>query len=172
MDAQPRRVNYSVGMLLTASDFEAEQEYHRQLRYLHNRLLHGYGTVAGLEVVIEGTTVHVSPGLAIDERGREIVVTQQMSLRLDPLELRRGWTRDLAIAWREIPAEPVPGVDDTAVFTRWMEEPELSLALPDCAAAGTLVLARLTWRPRRGEVDIDATVRRPLGLPSEPATPR
>ena len=45
----PRRVNFVEGLLLTAADLAAEQEYHRGMRYLHNRL-HGYGTVSGLEV--------------------------------------------------------------------------------------------------------------------------
>jgi hypothetical protein len=167
MSEQPRRVNYSAGMLLTASDFEAEQEYHRQMRYLHNRLLHGYGTVAGLDVAVDGTSVHVSPGFAIDALGREIFVTEQMSLRLDPLGRDRRWIRDLAIAWREVPEDPAPSPKGTVTFSRWIEEPELSLVLPGSATSEKLILARLTWRPRRGEIDIDATVRRPLGLPRE-----
>jgi hypothetical protein len=98
MSGKPRRVNHSASMLLSASDFEAEQEYHRQMRYLHNRLLHGYGMVAGLDVAVDGTSVHVSPGFAIDELGREIAVTEQMSLRQDPPGRDRRWIRDLAIA--------------------------------------------------------------------------
>ena len=170
MSGRPRRVNYSVGMLLSASDFEAEQEYHRQMRYLHNRLLHGYGTVAGLDVAVEGTTVHVSPGFALDALGREIVVTEQMSLCLDAPGRDRRWVRDLAIAWREVPEDPVPAPDGAVVFSRWIEEPELSSVLPDSATSEKLILARLTWRPRRGEIDIDAMVRHPLGLPNELTT--
>jgi len=43
----PRRVNFFNGMILTAADLAAEQEYHQGMRYHHNRL-HGYGTVSGL----------------------------------------------------------------------------------------------------------------------------
>lgn len=167
MSEQPRRVNYSVGMLLSESDFEVEQEYHRQMRYLHNRLLHGYGTVAGLDVAVDGTNVHVSPGFAIDALGREIIVTEQMSLHLDPPGRDRPWIRDLSIEWREIPEDPAPSLDGTVTFSRWIEEPELSLVLPDSATSEKLILARLTWKRRRGEIDIETTVRRPLGLPSE-----
>lgn len=167
MSEQPRRVSYSLGMLLTASDFEAEQGYHRQMRYLHNRLLHGYGTVNGLDVAVDGTDVHVSPGFAIDELGREIVVTEQMSLCLDPPGRDRRWIRDLAIAWREVPEEPTPSLGGTVTFRRWIEESELSLVRPDSATSEKLTLARLTWTPRRGSIDVDASVRRPLGLPSE-----
>ena len=168
MSEQPRRVNYTAGLLLTASDFEAEQEYHRQMRYLHNRLLHGYGTVTGFDVAVDdGTNVHVSPGLAIDALGREIIVTEQMCLRLDPSGRDRPWIRDLAIAWREVPEDPAPSHDGAVTCSRWIEEPELSWVLPDSAASEKLILARLTWKRRRGAIDIDTTVRRPLGPPSE-----
>jgi len=169
MSEPPRRVNYSVGMLLSASDFEAEQEYHRQMRYLHNRLLHGYGTVLGLDVSVDdGTNIHVSPGFAIDALGREIIVTEQMSLRLEPLGRDRRWVRDLAIAWREVPEDPAPSLDGPVTFSRWIEEPELSLVLPDSPPISeALILARLIGKARRGAVDVDATVRRHLGLPSE-----
>jgi hypothetical protein len=156
-------------MLLTAEDFEVEQEYHRQVRYFHNRLLHGYGTVTGLEVAVgDGTNVNVSPGFAIDALGREIIVTEQLSLHLDHPCGDRRWIRDLAIAWREVPEDPAPSLDGTVTFSRWIEEPELSWVLPDSTAPEKLLLARLTRRPRRGPIDIDATVRRALGLPSEP----
>ena len=164
MSEQPRRVNYSAGMILTASDFQAEQEYHRQMRYLHNRLLHGYGTVAGLDVVVDGRNVLVSPGLAIDAQGREIIVTEQMSLSLDPPDRDRRRIRDVAIAWREVPEDPAPSPDGTESFSRWIEEPELSLVLPDSDTSERVVLARLTWKGRHREIDIDVTVRRPLGL--------
>ena len=59
----PRRVNFFNGMMLTPADLAAEQEYHREMRYLHNRL-HGYGTVSGLEVTVRKGHLLVSPGLA------------------------------------------------------------------------------------------------------------
>ena len=51
MTDQPRRVHFIEGMLLSAADLAAEQQYHREMRHLHNRL-HGYGTVSGLEVTV------------------------------------------------------------------------------------------------------------------------
>ncbi len=71
----PLRVRYFDGQLLTAQDFHDEQQYHLEKQRLHNRLLHGAGIVTGLEVGgVEGTTVQVSPGLAFDSHGREIIV--------------------------------------------------------------------------------------------------
>lgn len=148
--------------MLTATDLAAEQEYHRGMRYLHNRL-HGYGTVSGLEVTVRRGRALVSPGLAVDVRGREIVVEQPLSLCLEPRRDARGWVRDLVIEWRETADGPVPSPEGVTDFTRWVEEPELSLVAPGTGSSEALVLARLT-RPTRGAVEVDTSMRRPLGL--------
>lgn len=157
----PRRVNFFNGMMLTPADLAAEQEYHRAMRHLHNRL-HGYGTVTGLDVTVTRGRVLVSPGTALDVCGREIVLTQPMTLRLEPHRNGRGWVRDLAISWHETPDGPVPSRNGSTDFTRWVEVPELSLVACGKAAPESLVLARLT-RTTRGGVEVDASVRRPLG---------
>ena len=54
------------GKLLTAEDLELEQEYFREKLKRHNRYLHGFGVVFGLEVSKNGRDVAISPGLAID----------------------------------------------------------------------------------------------------------
>src|SRR5690348_15630681 len=60
MTDPPRRVNFFNGMILSAADMAAEQQYHQGMRYLHNRL-HGYGTVSGLDVTLSDGQLHVSP---------------------------------------------------------------------------------------------------------------
>ena len=165
MAEPPRRVNFFEGQILTAADLAAEQEYHRGMRYLHNRL-HGYGTASGLDVDVTRGRVRVSPGMGIDALGREIVVTAPLSLRLEPHRNTRRWIRDLVIVWHEVPESPVPSQDGTVDFTRWVEQPELLLVARGRAAPEGLVLARLT-RTNRGPVDVDTSVRRPLG-PADP----
>ena len=160
MAEQPRRVSFFEGQTLTAADLAAEQEYHREMRYLHNRL-HGYGTASGLDVEVTRGRVQVSPGMGIDALGREIVVTAPLNLRLDPHRNARRWVRDLVIVWREVPECPVPSHDGSVDFTRWVEQPELLLVARSRAAPERLVLARLT-RTTRGPVDVDTSVRRPL----------
>lgn len=157
----PRRVNFFEGLMLTAADLAAEQEYHRGMRYLHNRL-HGYGTVSGLDVVVTRGRVRVSPGMGIDVLGREIAVTAPLALRLEPHQNARRWVRDLVIVWCEVPERPVPGPEGAVDFTRWVEQPELVLVARGRAASEGLVLARLT-RTARGAVAVDTSVRRPLG---------
>jgi hypothetical protein len=98
----PRRVNFFEGQLLTTADLAVEQEYHRGMRYLLNRL-HGYGTVSGLEVVVSRGRVRVSPGLGIDVLGREIVVTAPLTHRLEPHRNARRWVRDASSSGRRCP---------------------------------------------------------------------
>jgi hypothetical protein len=157
----PRRVNFAEGRLLTAADLAAEQAYHREMRYLHNRL-HGYGTVSGLEVVVTRGRVRVSPGMAIDVLGREIVVTAPLALRLEPHRNGRRSVRDLVIIWHETPECPVRDPDGGVAFTRMVEQPALVLVARGKAAPEGLVLARLT-RTGSGALDVDTSVRRPLG---------
>jgi hypothetical protein len=74
------RMRYFMGRHLTACDFSDEQAYHRTHRLFHNRILHGWGVVCGFEVQqhkredCREKYVQVSPGIAIDCCGREIVV--------------------------------------------------------------------------------------------------
>ncbi|WP_377645353.1 hypothetical protein [Oryzobacter terrae] len=164
MADQPRRVNFFHGLVLGADDLAAEQAYHREMRYRHNQL-HGYGTVSGLEVADEGSGVlRVGPGWAVDALGREIVVAEPVAVPLEPHVGRRRAVHDLVIEWHEAAdcAVPVPGPDDTVEPTRWVEQPVVSLVAPGEAPPDALVLARVTRRSR-GRVDLDASVRRPLG---------
>ena len=66
------RPRYFSGKLLTAVDFAAEQDYHRRKYSEHTRLLHGHGTVCGLEVRPTSPPsgqVKVEAGVALDCRG-------------------------------------------------------------------------------------------------------
>jgi hypothetical protein len=85
---------YATGMLLTAEDFEAEQNYHRSRLARALGELHGYGTAAGLEVRYQQDQptnpgdaqieqIIVEPGLAVDRLGRVIEVPGPACLRLD-----------------------------------------------------------------------------------------
>lgn len=158
MNEPPRRVNYFLGMVLGVEDFRVEQEYHRNMRYLDNRL-HGYGTVEGLTVAADGDCVSVSPGWALDAQGREVVVVAPLCLDITGITASRKSARELLLTWAETPDRSVPGPNGENVFTRWVEQPELSLCLPNAAPAHALVLARLTRR-RRGVVTVDESMRR------------
>ena len=88
------RLNYYEGEFLGAADFEAEQEYHRDMRRRHNVGQHTWGIVSGLDLVQipNGATtpggapevdIYVQPGMAVDGFGREIVALNKTQLTQD-----------------------------------------------------------------------------------------
>ncbi|MGJ7506601.1 hypothetical protein [Variovorax sp. GT1P44] len=81
-----RKPAYWHGQLLLEEDFIDEQQYHSEARYRHSRHLHGFGVASGLEVTHAGDlAVTVSPGFAIDRRGREIELREAETLELHGL---------------------------------------------------------------------------------------
>jgi hypothetical protein len=83
------RNNYYYGKLMTVRDYFNEQCYFNEKRWLINRLINGWGVVCGLDVqLIKDVTdkVLVTPGLAIDCGGREILVFEEQEVPLIPVE--------------------------------------------------------------------------------------
>jgi hypothetical protein len=103
-----KRNRFFPGRLLTTEDLELEQEYFREKLKRHNRYLHGFGIVFGLEVYRSGRDVVISPGLAIDCQGNEIVVPEPLELALPGPDF--GSTLFLSIGYVEIETDPVPAV--------------------------------------------------------------
>ncbi len=72
------RLNYFNGLRLEATDLLAEQSFHIEVRRRLTAALFAPGIAAGLEVtpsVGNKHTVIVAPGVAIDNQGREIILT-------------------------------------------------------------------------------------------------
>lgn len=91
MNEKPlERLNYYNGQRLEASDFKTEQDYHIRTRRWLNKSLYSAGIARGLEVraVPPDTTkeepprVAVSPGLAIDNEGREIILLENATVEV------------------------------------------------------------------------------------------
>jgi len=74
----PVRNRYYYGKLLDVFHFDLEQKYFNNKRWLLNRIISGYGVVCGLNVTLgeDGQSVVVTPGIAIDKCGHEVVVCQ------------------------------------------------------------------------------------------------
>jgi len=70
------RNRYFYGKLLDVFHFDLEQDYLNEKRWLLNRLVSGYGVLCGLDVqpVEKVRAVKVTPGIALDRGGREIIV--------------------------------------------------------------------------------------------------
>lgn len=70
-----KRLRFFTGQLLTAESLELEQQYFREKLKRHNRTLHGFGIVSGLEVNVQSGQIIVEAGLALDCEGNEIVIS-------------------------------------------------------------------------------------------------
>jgi len=75
-----KRPRYYYGQLLKESDFTDEQNYFLAKLYRHNRLLHRAGVVQGLDLEGREQSVVLSPGLAIDGYGRELILKNAVEL--------------------------------------------------------------------------------------------
>lgn len=164
MTQSPRRVNFVDGQLLSAADLQGEQDYHRAMRYLQNRL-HGHGVIEGLEVTVDETGVHIGSGVAVDAQGREIVVAEPRCLRPDPQD--SSGENDVLAVWAQTPGRVVPGPDGEDVVTLWIERPEVMLAAPGQGPPDAVLLAR-TVLGEHGTVTVDHSVscRHPLSRPT------
>lgn len=121
----PERNHYYYGKLLDAYHLELEQRYGNQKRWLLNRLSLGSGVLCGLGVQVsaDGMRVRVSPGVAIDGVGREIIVpvnSPAIDVR-QPIDACghpqgppvRGMEEvTLSICYVECEAEPAPALID------------------------------------------------------------
>ena len=113
--SQFERNNYFNGKLLTSRDLQAEQRYFNEKRWLINRMVVGWGIVCGLEVYVDHGCLYVSPGLAIDCCGRELLVCDREAFSSDDISAALGvdpkqydaieWA--LCLEYREAKAEPV-----------------------------------------------------------------
>jgi hypothetical protein len=151
-----KRVRFFAGQLLTAADFEAEQTYHREMRRLHNRLLHGVGIVEGLRVSeddSQSNAMTVSPGFALDGSGNEIVVDRPVCLTVDPCGKEICF---VTLRYTETATDPVPTANGASEFSRVTEAFSLATAEEDPGQDGggqILSLARLIRQNDRWSVD-------------------
>jgi len=105
------RPNFFTGRLLDAAALAAEQNYQREMHRRHNRALHGYGVVSGLDVHIDASgsesQIAVAPGYAIDPCGNEIALCESIKLRL-PADLDEAF---ISLRQWERACDPASGPD-------------------------------------------------------------
>lgn len=76
----PQRNHYFYGKLLDERSLLDEQRYLNQKRWMLNRLSLGKGVLCGLTVTWTDDRIGISPGVAIDGCGREIVVPEPVTI--------------------------------------------------------------------------------------------
>jgi hypothetical protein len=113
-----KRVNYTMGLVMGKDEFEQEQIYLMEKNRLHNRALHGYGTICGLRIsvrdTISGPEVVVFPGIALNPLGQEIRVPD---IRCAPLNTWLSGNKD-EIA-KQFPNLPPGNISAYVVLCYW-----------------------------------------------------
>jgi hypothetical protein len=117
---QFERNKYFYGKLMTVRDFETEQNYFKEKDHLINRLIHGVGIVCGLKIVsistdeTEGIKVKISPGVAIDCCGREIIVDKEEEHSVNGTFDDENGINCLYLRYKECEKESVPVLSNTS----------------------------------------------------------
>jgi hypothetical protein len=159
-----KKLNYFTGQFLKVEDFRDEQRYHIEALSKHNKYLHSWGIVSGLDVsFIEGKKhVIVDKGMAIDETGRQIILEDAIDIDLSTSTAPILY---LTISYKEIEIDPV---EETGIKgnTRISEEPviELNTKMPH-EPSMKLFLAKITLDPdNKTVVSIDTKKRKKIGI--------
>jgi len=148
----PSELNrFFLGKFLSAEDFECEQKFFRERSWLRNATLYGPGIVTGLEVsrnLQEKSCFKITPGLAFDQLGRELLLTQELAVHVEAES--SGF---LVLRFDEAAIEPVPVLaeddlsqDREMVMNRIREAPIVEFSTDQDAkdaARNGVVLARL-----------------------------
>lgn len=124
-----RHVNFTTGMVLGVDDYRQEFAYHSGRDAWHTRALHGYGTIAGLDVILEadgedGPRIRVTPGSAAAPSGQMICVGREQCGSVNQWLQRPETTERLT----SLAANPLPA--NEARLSLW-----LTLCYRDCAVA-------------------------------------
>lgn len=153
-DSGLTRPRYFSGRLLTASDFQEEQDYTREIMWRHNLCLHHAGVVKGLCVTLDpdapsggGFAVIVSPGCAIDATGRDLCLCEPLRCTLRA----PGASGYVVLRYAEHPIDPLPSLEEggPAEPSRIKEGVALDFAqnLPiDGVALARLIRSGKRWR--------------------------
>ena len=144
-----KRTNFFAGRLLTAADFQTEQNYFRERMRQHNLNFHGVGIVSGLEVSLSqgpAKSIIVAPGTALDPLGNEINLFSTVRCPF-PVKCEMAF---LVLYWAEREIDPIPvltGESETGQsMASRMEEYAILMYKSDVGRANNhvgVVLARL-----------------------------
>jgi hypothetical protein len=90
------RLNYFNGQRLDAEGLRVEQEYHIEMRRRLNTALYTLGIASGLEIRPDPDNTHqviVSPGVALDVNGREVILLEETKVPVHGLPNNNSaWT--------------------------------------------------------------------------------
>lgn len=182
-----KRVNYTLGMLLGVDDFVQESAYHGARRRELAREVLGYGTVHGLQVIVEadgdkGPRVRVMPGMAWLPSGTPVCVDSPQCANLNDWLAAHAGEVDAALAGSPAPESPftlyavlsyAQCLTDNVPIPGEPCRDESELMQPSRVADGFRLELRLAPPPPQREEDavrdfVEWLVRLPLAVASPP----
>ena len=136
-----KRPNYFSGKLLSPDDLTQEQNYLLEKHRRHLRSLHGFGIVQGLHVGVDetGATIAIEPGLAIDRYGRELSLSEHLTI---PVPAGTSSPALVTVEYTERFVDPVPAAENETPQPSRIEE-GCRIALVNDHARTCVVVARL-----------------------------
>jgi len=160
-----KRLRYFDGQFLQELDFRDEQNYHVDRQRRPFKSLTVAGVCEGLtvkpieanEANLNNDLVTVSPGMAIDARGRQIVLESQRKVKGDGKVL--GQQVNLFIAYQEESSDPADSeTQGNQEDRRWHEKPHIeAYEESEDPPESAVKLAKLTLE-ENGNVTVDASV--------------
>lgn len=148
------RSTFFNGQRLTAGDLTDLHRTHRELRWLHNRALHGWGIAVGLAVTGErgDTVITIEPGYGVDCQGREIILTESRAFTVPAVAGGPGGAEAvyyLVAAFQpddeQKIAERRPGVCLPEGTVRLSEEPLIEWQKPEKLLEGHELVLAQAW---------------------------
>src|SRR5262249_60963547 len=134
---------------------------------LRTRLSVCGGLGSGHEVSLGKTVVTVSPGVALDPDGNEVIVGAPVDVMLPG----RGTTMLLSLKYRETETDPVSVSSDTGLEASRVQE-GYGLDLAAALSPAVIPIAKLVWRSSRWSLDRRFRARRGESRPAQrPAPP-
>ncbi|APR87710.1 Flagellar hook-length control protein FliK [Minicystis rosea] len=153
------RLRYFNGQFLKEQDFIDEQKFHLGQAWRHQRLLHVSGVAAGLDVSVasNGTSILVAAGSAVDDAGRQILLSSSQTIAVPPGS--GPWVVEIAYAEQATNVADVSSpVQD---FTRFSQSVN-PIAITSTLSAGAVLLAELVISA--GVVTVKLTKRKYSGV--------
>lgn len=155
----PKRVHYFDHQFLKVHDFQAEQDYHVEMRRRHNLSLHGWGVVEGLEVKQKGQReITIEPGIATDNQGKEIVISSSVTCQLVSLERNTHVFISLAYddVWDEADHHSSGGIEE---YTRVTEAYKIEESRDPARDGSVITLARVHLNENGHILKVETNVR-------------
>ena len=136
-------LNVHFGMLMGVDEFRAEQGFHLGRSRRHQRLMHGTGVVAGYAVEFDAETfdLRVTPGLAVDGLGRDLVLEQDQCVNLVQWWLQHQ--KDDAFDDLASLHDATFDLDVTVGYATCLTQPVPAIAEPCAGQASDIAYARV-----------------------------